>query len=1266
MPGTIRDTAKHFSITNSEYLNISIDSSEIIEANIESVPHMILIHLEPSLTAVSSQITISNLEPNTTYWWHQDTHRSSTPFTTDITGSHTYVQDLTKPHLVFIKPEPSTKYVSDDATGGDCTTIGTWNNSTKTCTLTTDLTETVEIQSNGITLDGNGHTIIKSGTATGYGVYLYNRSSITIKNFDEISNFYSGIYLYSSSTNTITGNTVNSNNGSGIDLFSSSTNTLTGNTANLNNQSGIFLQSSNTNTITGNTANLNNYDGIAIPYSTGNILDGNTVQDNRYDINPFISSISDCNNTITNTTGSGGRPIKYFNSAVNLSNETLSQLILCDADGSSIDNVIIDGSSIKQNNGLSLSYTDDSVINIVDSSNNGSGIYLYSSSNNTLTGNTVNLNGYAGIYLNSSSNNTLTGNTANSNNYYGIQISGSNTNTLTGNTANLNINYGIQLSNSNTNILTGNTVSINLNRGINLHSSSNNQIYNNNFINNVTQAFVSGGSGNTFNQALPTGGNYWSNFTGCSDSNNDKICDSAYTFSGSQDNYPWTIQDGWPIPIILQNLNQYKSDNDTEIGLGGTTTESWEEDPTKGIISFAATLPDTKKDWVGLQIELRPVGEGFDESTAVFLKNDLPATSGGKVFATANNLEPGQYKWRARAVDALGNTSVWQHFGDDSDTADLTVKLVPLYTQIISDYPSEADTDSWDHVSYADGTSGNYKCGSTIAQCGCALTSSVMVLRYHSTSSPGVSTDPGALNTWLQNPTNKGYVSGSVNWDAVAKYSGYQVKFKERNTIPNNTTLLNSSLTYLGKPNPVIVYEKAGRGGINQDHFLIVDNKINSSVPGESIYHVKDPAWYNTRTLNDPPTTPQQAKLTKVRGYNNEFDGLRVYIPWNGIAYSSMTLNLASPAEFLVTDPNGDRLGKDPVSGIEYNEITDATYGEEGIGDGTDESSNPIHRNKVIHIPNPIDGDYDIQVMGTGEGGYTVTSSVYDPNGDLHSEIFEGNTKENITTEYTLEYDSITPSNIDISPDDITAPTTTISLAGTLVSGWYTSGTLVTLSATDNSGGVGVWKTEYSLDGGTNWITYTNPFAPPDADNLDILYRSEDYMGNLETYGTTTIDIDQSAPEAETYFDVINQEVVVNGSDNLSTPTVTKVDDENYTIADHMGHTLKINLVPTQTGPTLTDPLVANIKLVSLQYNTNDPILLPTTNLNYEYGITPITSLNEAITSLPQLSVTGVYNPMDDTTNITGFQDTNPITETLSGIKIIKLQTNKGDLEVEY
>ena len=46
--------------------------------------------------------------------------------------------------------------ITDDATGGDCTTIGAWNSSTKTCTLTGDITvgqvHAIEIGSNGITI----------------------------------------------------------------------------------------------------------------------------------------------------------------------------------------------------------------------------------------------------------------------------------------------------------------------------------------------------------------------------------------------------------------------------------------------------------------------------------------------------------------------------------------------------------------------------------------------------------------------------------------------------------------------------------------------------------------------------------------------------------------------------------------------------------------------------------------------------------------------------------------------------------------------------------------------------------------------------------------------------------------------------------------------------------------------------------------------------------------------------------------------------------
>jgi len=84
-----------------------------------------------------------------------------------------------------------------------------------------------------------------------------------------------------------------------------------------------------------------------------------------------------------------------------------------------------------------------------------------------------------------------------------------------------------------------------------------NTIYNNNFIDNPTQAYVYGGEGNLFNLDPPTGGNYWSDYDtsgeGCNDAppNDDGFCDVPYTKSlGVQDNYPWTVQNGWPEDII--------------------------------------------------------------------------------------------------------------------------------------------------------------------------------------------------------------------------------------------------------------------------------------------------------------------------------------------------------------------------------------------------------------------------------------------------------------------------------------------------------------------------------------------------------------------------------------------------------------------------------------------------------------------------------------------------------------------------------------------
>ena len=35
--------------------------------------------------------------------------------------------------------------ITDDSTGGDCTTIGTWDSASKTCTLTSDVLDNIEI-----------------------------------------------------------------------------------------------------------------------------------------------------------------------------------------------------------------------------------------------------------------------------------------------------------------------------------------------------------------------------------------------------------------------------------------------------------------------------------------------------------------------------------------------------------------------------------------------------------------------------------------------------------------------------------------------------------------------------------------------------------------------------------------------------------------------------------------------------------------------------------------------------------------------------------------------------------------------------------------------------------------------------------------------------------------------------------------------------------------------------------------------------------------
>lgn len=282
--GMVKGEDSHFQIADSDYLNISLDSTEIIKLRMESVPEMITVMIEPSdlSIATSTQIILSGLAAETTYYKYEDNYHHLTEFVTNESGTYPYVQDVSKPHLVFIQPRHSTKFIKDDSIGGDCALIGIWNNATKTCTLNADLTETVQIDSDGITLDGGGHTT--NGSRTGSGVYLYARSGVTVKNL-VIKNFSYGIYSNKSPRSILDANTF-LNNFQAVALYGSDSNSLRGNVISID----VISQS--------------RYQGIVLSDSNNNLLDGNSIAMNK-NMNPGrhhqgIVFFDSYNNTITN------------------------------------------------------------------------------------------------------------------------------------------------------------------------------------------------------------------------------------------------------------------------------------------------------------------------------------------------------------------------------------------------------------------------------------------------------------------------------------------------------------------------------------------------------------------------------------------------------------------------------------------------------------------------------------------------------------------------------------------------------------------------------------------------------------------------------------------------------------------------------------------------------------------------------------------------------------------------------------------------------
>ena len=108
--------------------------------------------------------------------------------------------------------------------------------------------------------------------------------------------------------------------------------------------------------------------------------------------------------------------------------------------------------------------------------------------------------------------------------------------------------------------------------------------------------------------------------------------------------------------------------NETEISLG--------EAVTANTVVFRATVTDSDADKIRLQVELRSLGESFNEAKPGLKESSL-LPSESQASCVAQSLIPGGYHWRVRAIDEHGLTSDWVEFGDNpSSESDFAVKLL--------------------------------------------------------------------------------------------------------------------------------------------------------------------------------------------------------------------------------------------------------------------------------------------------------------------------------------------------------------------------------------------------------------------------------------------------------------------------------------------------------------------------------------------------------------------------------------------------------------
>jgi parallel beta-helix repeat protein len=351
--------------------------------------------------------------------------------------------------------------------------------------------------------DFNSHIIDTSNTVNGKPVYYWvNKTGGTIPPG-------AGQVILANCTNVNIENQDLSYGSVGVELAFSSNNNIFFNNVSFNNLYGIYLYQSQENNITGNNASSIGGNGIYLDESSHrNIINNNEASYNQETGIYLYESIG---NIITQNT------------------------------------MIMDGIYI-------FGFSDEQwKTHTIDPSNtvNGKPVYYWKNQ----TGGTVPLG--AGQIILANCTNVKIENQELTNGSVGIELFESSNINITYNNISSNNLFGLCSFISHENSIINNNFLLNKFCGLYVIFSDNNLIYHNNIVNNTVQAYIYSSDSSQLDNGYPSGGNYWSDYSGV-DLNStstqdvpppDGIGDTPYIIdSDSQDNYPLIVPVGEWVP----------------------------------------------------------------------------------------------------------------------------------------------------------------------------------------------------------------------------------------------------------------------------------------------------------------------------------------------------------------------------------------------------------------------------------------------------------------------------------------------------------------------------------------------------------------------------------------------------------------------------------------------------------------------------------------------------------------------------------------------